>query len=149
MTQDVTLVLRNRLDEIPRIGEAVEAFFDAHGLPPGAAMHVTLALDELATNAISYGFPDGAEHDDAVIIRLGLQSGDLIAEMEDRGIAFDPFSVPDPDTSLGIEERKIGGLGVYFVRQFMTEVAYRRADGRNMLVMRKTLATADSRGQQD
>jgi len=139
MAREMTLVLRNSLSEIPRIAGAVDHFFESHGLPAAAQMHVTIAFDELATNAISYGFPDGAEHDAAITIRLSVQDGELLAVMEDCGKAFNPLSVQPPDTSLGVEDREIGGLGVHFVRQFMTHVEYQHVDGLNRLTMRKTL----------
>lgn len=141
MAREMTLVLRNSLSEIPRIAEAVERFFEQHDLPAAAQMHVTIALDELATNAISYGFPDDAEHERAITIRLRRQGNDLIAVMEDCGESFDPLSVRPPDTALGLDERAIGGLGVHFVRQFMTHVEYQRIDGLNRLTMRKTLVS--------
>lgn len=139
MAREITLVLRNSLSEISRIAGAVDHFFETHNLPPAAQMHVTLAIDELVTNAISYGFPDGAEHEAAITIQLSIQNGEIVAVMEDCGKPFNPLSVPPPDTSLSVDERQIGGLGVHFVRQFMTHIDYQHIDGRNRLTMRKTL----------
>lgn len=147
MAREMTLVLRNSLSEIPRIAEAVEHFFESNALPPAAQMHVTLSLDELATNAITYGFPDHVEHDTAITIRLRMQENELVAIMEDCGKSFDPLSVQPPDTELGLDEREIGGLGVHFVREFMTHVEYQRVDGLNRLTMRKTLVGPSSSEQ--
>ena len=58
----------------------------------------------------------------------------------DDGAAFDPTSKADPDTTLGLDDRPVGGLGLYLVRQLMTEVRYRRLRGRNRLTMRRTLS---------
>lgn len=140
MTQALTLTLRNTLDEIPRIGQAVEGFFDTHRLPQRACMHLTVALDELATNAISYGFEAGTDRPDAVRVTLELRESEILAMIEDCGKPFDPLSVPEPDTTLAVDERAIGGLGVHFVREFMDEVTYERMDGLNRVRMRKRLA---------
>lgn len=139
MTEALTLVLRNRLEEIGRIGEAVEAFFETHGLAPGAAAPLALALDELATNAIAHGFPPGCESPAALRITLRREAGAVVAVLEDEGRPFDPLSVPPPDTSLGLEARPVGGLGVHLVRRLMDEVTYERADGRNRVRLCKRL----------
>lgn len=139
MTEGLTLVLRNRLEEVGRLAEAVEAFFAARGLDPGAGAQMALALDELATNAISYGFEPGAEIEGAVCITLGQEGRTVWAVIEDRGRPFDPLSVPAPDTSASLEARGIGGLGVHLVRQIVDEITYERAGGRNRLRLSKRL----------
>lgn len=137
MTQACELVLPNRLEEIPRIAETVERFCLLHGLAPGMAMHLTLALDELATNAISHGFASDVTRDDAIRLRLMLDSDGVHALIEDRGLPFDPLSVPPADTALGLDERAVGGLGVHIVRAVMDEVRYERRDGMNRVHLRK------------
>ena len=139
MSCELTLTLRNSLDEIGRLSEAVEGFFERHDLPPDACMHVTLALDELLTNAISYGFEPGQEYDDAISVVMTLNEDELSVVVEDRGRRFNPLSVPPPDTTLPLEDRAIGGLGLHFVREFMTSVDYAWVDGRNRLRMRKRM----------
>jgi serine/threonine-protein kinase RsbW len=139
MTNPMQITLGHALSEIALISEGVDRFFDIHGLPDKARMHVTLALDELATNAISYGYPDGAGGEAALTITLKLEGDDLIAILEDEGIAFDPLSTPEPDTTLSLDERKIGGLGVHFVRALMDEMTYERAGNANRLILRKRL----------
>jgi anti-sigma regulatory factor (Ser/Thr protein kinase) len=147
MTEGLTLVLRNRLEDVGAMTQAVEAFLAAQGLDPGPAAQVALALDELATNAISYGFEPGVEVEAAVHVTLGLNGWPdgpggaraVWAVIEDRGRPFDPLSVPEPDTTAGLEARSIGGLGVHLVRQVMDEIAYERADGRNRIGLCKRL----------
>ena len=139
MAHEVSLVLRNSLSEIPRIADTVERFFEVNNLPTEAEMHVTLALDEMATNAISYGFKDGVVMDEAITIHLKLKENELVAVIEDYGRSFNPLSVSPPDTELGLDAREIGGLGVHFARKFMTHVVYQRIDGMNRLTMRKAL----------
>ena len=73
----------------------------------------------------------------------------LEAEVEDDGRPFDPLGVPAPDLQAPLPERRVGGLGIHFVRRLMSEVRYARVDGRNRLVLRKRLidsAEADTRG---
>ena len=137
MTAPHVITLGPNPAEIGRIAEGVDHFFHAHGLPDKERLQLTLALDELATNALTYGYPDGCGEEVAVRVLLQLQAGMLTAVLEDHGIAFNPLETPEPDTTLGIEERSIGGLGVHFVRALMDEVAYERDGKTNRLTLRK------------
>ncbi len=137
MPQASELIMRNCLDEIPRISRTVESFCAHHALAPRIATHLTLALDELATNAISHGFPPEDTHDGAVRLRLALERDTVHAVIEDDGRPFDPLSVPPADTAMTLEDRAIGGLGVHIVRAVMDDVRYERADGVNRVHLRK------------
>ena len=59
--------------------------------------------------------------------------------ISDSGKEFDPTAAPEADVSLGVEDRPIGGLGIYLVRKIMDTVSYERADGKNILSMTKKL----------
>ncbi len=63
--------------------------------------------------------------------------------VSDDGVEFDPLSLPAPDTTLGAEERKVGGLGIFVVRKTMSSVTYKRRNGRNILSMRKDYGNQD------
>ncbi len=140
MSRGVVISLRPTLQDIPRIAEAVEDFFSRNGLPDKPRLHLTLALDELATNALTYGYPGGAVGENAVVIRLRLEGDVVVALLEDGGVPFDPFTVQPPDTTLGIDERRIGGLGLHFVRELMDEISYERDGSINRLTLRKRLS---------
>ena len=141
MTDGLTLTLKNSLDEIPKMADAVEEFAVAHDIPMSTCLHVTLVLDELVTNVISYGYPDGPAGDRDIVVRMTVEDLNLTVVLEDDGRAFDPTSAPPPDTEADLEDRAIGGLGIHFVRNFMDSVHYQRANGYNRLTMRKSLVT--------
>ena len=128
------LTLKNDLAELARIAEAVEMHGKSRGWPARWVMNVNLSLDELITNIVSYGYRDSAEHE--ILVTLTEKDGALVVVLEDDGIAFDPLSAaPEPELEAGVEERRIGGLGVYFVKSLMDEVAYERRAGRNRLTL--------------
>ena len=130
----LTLTLKNDLSELAWSAEAIEAHGESHGWPMKWIMNLNVSLDELITNVISYGYGDDEEHE--IRVTLTEEEGSLAAILEDDGIAFDPFSeAPDPDLDAGVEERRIGGLGVHFVKSLMDEVAYERRDGCNRLTL--------------
>lgn len=61
-------------------------------------------------------------------------------EVEDNGRPFNPLEAPTPDVNMSVADRPVGGLGIYLVRRVMDGLEYRRQQGKNVLVMRKTLA---------
>ena len=133
-TPPLILTLKNDLAELTRIAEAVEMHGKSRGWPARWVMNVNLSLDELITNIVSYGYRDSAEHE--ILVTLTEKDGALVVVLEDDGIAFDPLSAaPEPELEAGVEERRIGGLGVYFVKSLMDEVAYERRAGRNRLTL--------------
>lgn len=143
MTATLDLSLTADVAEIARVAEAIEAFCADHGLSPRIAFDLNLAVDELATNTISYGFAGRAD-DGRIRLRLALTEDDdggaVVASLDDDGLAYDPFTQAPPPVLHGdVEDRPIGGFGVHFARTLMDEVSYRREDGWNRIVLRRRL----------
>lgn len=130
------LAVAGRLEEIPRIAAAVEAFGNRAGLAQAAVDAVNLALDELVTNVIRYS---GASAEGGIAVSLAVADGRLHIDVSDDGHAFDPFSRPEPDLTSDLDERPVGGLGIHFVRTMMDEATYRRSHDRNLIHLVKNL----------
>ena len=130
-------------DGIARVESMLDEMAREHRLDadPVADMHV--ALDEVLSNIFRYGFADGLPH--RVEVRLSVGPAMLKAEVEDDCAPFDPLALPPPDLSGTLEERPIGGLGVFFVRKLMSAVRYVREGARNRLVLEKWLSENDGR----
>ena len=130
----LVLTLKNDLSELARIAEEIEAHGESHGWPAKWLMNLNLSLDELITNIVSYGYEDSDKHE--IRVTLTERSGSLVVVLEDDGVEFDPFTeVPEPDLDADVEERRIGGLGVYFVKTLMDEATYERLDDRNRITL--------------
>lgn len=142
MSGQLTLTLKNDLGELGRMSALVEAFGKRHALLPDALFDLHLALDEIVTNVVSYGYDDRGEHE--IVVRLTMLSAAhprrIEVEVEDDGRPFNPLEAGVPDVHATIEDRPIGGLGIYLVRRVMDDLEYRRRQGKNVLVMRKTVA---------
>ncbi len=131
------------LDELTRLAEVVEDFGEANDLPPGAVFKLNLCFDELVTNAISYGFD--AIEDASLSVVLAVEDGSVVATIRDNGLPFDPFTeAPEADTTLRVEDRPIGGLGVLLVRESMDDFSYERRDGVNIVTLRLKLNQAET-----
>lgn len=135
MSREVTITLTNQIAELERLKEVVEVFGSEHDLETKVIYQINLALDELLTNIISYGFEDEQRHD--IVISLQ-RTGDVFQfRLEDDGVPFDPTNLEAPDVNLPAEDRRIGGLGVFFAKQVMDSVVYERKDGHNVITLTK------------
>ena len=133
--------LTGQAPERRRFVEALEEFGRVHRIPAPARQAADLAIEEHLTNILSYGYEPGTTPH--VVIRLETDDRWLRVVVEDNGKAHDPLSAPPVDTSVPLEEKPIGGLGVHLIRQFMDELSYARVAGKNVLRMGKRLeATA-------
>jgi serine/threonine-protein kinase RsbW len=133
-----TFVIANRLEEIPPLAEKIEAFALEHHIGQEKIFQVNLVIDELLTNAISYGYPEDGEHQ--IAITLALQPAQLVITIIDDGAPFNPIlEAPQVELDASVEERKVGGLGLYFMHSMMDGLDYRRQDGQNCLQLTKQL----------
>jgi anti-sigma regulatory factor (Ser/Thr protein kinase) len=135
MTEAVVVTLHNRLSELERLSEAVTSFGEGHHLPEKTLYALNLALDEIVTNIISYGYDDQADHQ--INLRLSVGDGEVTAEVEDDGKPFNPLEAPEPDVTKPIEERQVGGLGIHLTRKLMDRLEYERRQGKNRLLLWK------------
>ena len=138
--ETLTLSLVNDLRDIARVAEKIAAFCAAHGLGSKVAFEVNLAVNELVSNAIDYGYDDVGDHLIDVVLRV--QGDTLTVEIVDDGREFDPSHVPEPATGASLEDSPLGGLGIFLVHKTMDSVAYRRQDGRNVVTLTKHVAPA-------
>ncbi|HUQ48372.1 MAG TPA: ATP-binding protein [Gemmatimonadaceae bacterium] len=122
---------------VGEVSAAFAAFAEAHAIPADVRRSVTVALDELVANALSHGKagPDPC----SVTVEVELDHERISLTLTDDGTPFDPFGRDAPDTTLSVEERPIGGLGIHLVRQLMDQVSYQRQDGKNVVVLVKQL----------
>jgi serine/threonine-protein kinase RsbW len=115
--------------------EALERLWAEQGLSRAVTWPVDVSLDEVLANVVRHGL-EGRGDSARVDVELVLEQGDpprCEVRVADDGPEFDPLGAPAPDTSLAIDERPIGGLGIELVRRLMDEVQYERRDGRNHL----------------
>ena len=127
----------NKIRDLSRMPELVAQLAEQQGLSEDTVFGMNVALDEMLSNIIKYGYTDDAIHE--IHIRLSVAGPLLVAEIEDDGQPFDPCAAGPVDVDAPLEERKVGGLGIHIVRTLCTEVGYARVNGRNRLVMKMLL----------
>ena len=133
--KSVEIYLVPDLSSLATLADIIERFGAVNALSDAVQNRLNLMLDELITNSITYGLTKIP--DPELRLRLHVAEGAVVAQIEDNGTAFNPFEeAPEPDPTLGLEERPIGGLGVFLVKQFADSTAYERVDGRNRITLR-------------
>jgi anti-sigma regulatory factor (Ser/Thr protein kinase) len=140
----LTLRLANRLGEIPRSADLVDAFCAQQGVASSVSFAINVSLEELLGNTMAYGYADNREHE--IAVRIWREDADLVIDIVDDARPFDPTTVAAPDLNLPLEERPIGGLGIQLVRGMMDSVEYRHDGMQNHIRLRKRVPPAAAPG---
>ncbi len=96
-------------------------------------VELELLMEEVLVNIIKYAYP-GREPGE-VVISCSEDGGNLVLDIVDSGVPFDLLSAADPDVTAGVEERPVGGLGIYLIKKLADDVKYRREESRNRLTL--------------
>lgn len=132
-----TLVMTNRIEEIERMAVFLEEISQEFDLSVEHSFNIHLAVEEAVTNVIMYAYPQDEEHE--LELTVYKRDNRLIFKLVDSGKEFDPTLQPEADVTLSLEERPIGGLGIFLIRRIMQAVDYQRIDGKNILTMVKVI----------
>lgn len=121
------------LQHLNQVLNVVGAFVRQAGAKEEKLGQIELVLEELLVNIINYAYPD---RQGTIEIRYQCpQSAQLELEIFDCGIPFDPLSIPEVDTQAPLEDRPIGGLGIFLIRNMVESIHYRREQDKNVLTV--------------
>ena len=121
----------NELASLPSLTDALNLFLNRQRLAPEVIFRVNLAVEEIVTNIIKYGYDDAIRH--TISLRISPFPDHIRLQLQDDGHPFDPVHTPKPDINAPLEQRRIGGLGLHLVREMTSRIDYRRENGRNVL----------------
>lgn len=140
MKTDSTIVLqiRNKLSELSLVTDQVVSLIDRYKLSKKQAHDIFLVIDEILSNIINYAYDDGNEHFIDIELTVNQQMFRLITK--DDGMAFDMTKNKAVDTTSKLDERDIGGLGLFFVKNIVDKMEYTRENNKNVLIMEKIYA---------
>jgi sigma-B regulation protein RsbU (phosphoserine phosphatase) len=130
-----TIVLRNDIREMSRIIDAITQITDSVPCPPVVVHDVTLAMEEIFSNIVFYGFGDDLDHN--ITLHLVIEGDVLILTLQDEGIPFNPLNVQIGRRDKPLEERDKGGMGITLAKNLMDQMEYRRERGKNIMRMEK------------
>lgn len=132
------LTVEAKIQNVEIVTDFVNARLDELGCPRRAKTQIDIALDELFSNICHYAYLSG-RGDATIRVEKAPDQNAVNITLEDRGVPFNPLAHDDPDISLGIHDREIGGLGIFMVKKTMDDIRYEYRDGRNMLTVVKRL----------
>ena len=133
MTVEKTWKIPNRIEALADVAKEVFEWLSDFPLSSRAKYSTGLAIEEVVTNIIKYGYDDGSEH--LVGIRITVDHNHLTLVFEDDGHEFDPTKRPAPDIEKIVNSQKAGGLGIELVRRMCDKVTYERHGGLNRLTL--------------
>ena len=128
--------LRYTRESITKVSSDVAAWLDAEEIPAPAALLARLAIDELLTNVVKYGYDDDSrEH--AIEVECIAGDDEFEVRVVDDGREFNPLEFVVSDLGAAIEDREIGGLGLHLLRRMSDRFTYERREGRNYMALVK------------
>lgn len=134
----VKLRVEARVENIDRVTNFVNEQLESMDCSMRSMLQIDVALDEIFSNVCHYAYGDDIGHVTLYVEELPDDKSVRIT-MEDEGIPFNPLSHEDPDVTVGLAERSIGGLGIFMVKRTMNDVLYEYRDDKNMLTVVKRL----------
>ena len=132
-----SIILANDISEISRLYEFIEELGSDFSLSPDIVFNLNLVLEEAVVNIINYAYLK--EDHESIYLSAKMHEGSNVLVLTDTGKEFDPTAVPEADVTLSADDRQIGGLGIFLIRQIMNEVKYERIEGKNVLTLEKKL----------
>lgn len=129
------LTLPAAAENIEKAVAFVNGQLEAAGCPPKTMIQIDVAIDELFGNIAHYAY--GKDTGDATVRVEVTEEPAVIITFIDNGIPYNPLKKPDPDVTKDLEEREIGGLGIFMVKKSMDDITYEYKEGQNILRIKK------------
>lgn len=130
------LVTMAKVEKLAAVNEFIEGLLEVVDCSPKAQMQIELVVEEIFVNIASYAY-DGGDGEAIIRGRIIEDPSGLELIFMDKGKPYDPLARADPDVNAAMEERNIGGLGIFLVKKFVDAINYEYKDGKNILSIRK------------
>ena len=125
-------------ENVDTVIEFVDAQLEEYGCGMKEQMALDVAIDELFANIAHYAYNPETGY---ATVQVDVLKDPLSVEVTfiDNGRQYDPLAKEDPDTTLSLEDREIGGMGILIVKKSMDAVSYEYKDGKNILTIKKNI----------
>ncbi len=132
-------MIKKRFNPITdKTSEIVAFLMTSPDIPTDAGLRfkIEISVEEAVENVVRYAYEGGIGWLEAGT-SLDNDSLMLTIELRDAGVPFNPLEMPDPDITLSVKEREIGGLGIFLCKKMMDNIEYKYENGNNVLIMKK------------
>ena len=126
------------MENLDAVTDFVEEHLEEYSCPMNAQIQVALAVEEIFVNIALYAYNPNVGPA-TIRVEVHEEPLEVVITFMDKGRPYDPLAKEDPDITLSVEEREVGGLGIFMVKQAMDDVRYEYSDGRNILTIIKRL----------
>ena len=134
-----SITVEAKIENVDKVTEFVNEVLEEKECPLKVQMQLDVAIDEIFGNIAYYAYGKGSGNATKQI-EMEDNPPKITLTFIDQGIPYNPLESKDPDITLDIEDREIGGLGIFLVKKTMDELSYEYVDGQNILTMKKELA---------
>ena len=134
-----SITVEAKIENVDKVTEFVNEVLEEKEGPLKVQMQLDVAIDEIFGNIAYYAYGKGSGNA-TIQIEMEDNPPKITLIFIDQGIPYNPLENKDPDITLDIEDREIGGLGIFLVKKTMDELSYEYVDGHNILTMKKELA---------
>jgi len=128
-----------KIDELPNVISFIETELEKFEFSFKIISQFNLVVEELFVNVASYAYKDKNDGKCKISIEYNQEKQEVKLSMEDNGIKFNPLEKEEPDTTLSVEDRPIGGLGILLVKKNMDNIEYKYEDNKNILILSKNV----------
>ena len=133
-----SLTVPAELEQLQTVQDFIAEELESRDCPMKAQFQIEVAVEEIFVNIAHYAY-GGKPGEAAIGLDVIPNPKSCRIVFRDKGVPYNPLEKPDPDITLSAEERQIGGLGIYMVKQSMDKVEYRYEDGCNILTIEKNI----------
>ena len=126
-------------ENLDTVLDFVNTELEASGCPLKLQTQINIAIEEILVNIANYAYKTVVPSETGNVTMRIAVGDEVTIEFEDNGVPYNPLEKEDPNISASAHDRKIGGLGIYMVKQIMDSVEYRHMDGKNILIIRKVI----------
>lgn len=130
------LTIDAKVENLPKVTEFILESLEDKECKPKTIMQMELVIEEIFVNVASYAYNPGIGQC-TICKNLGENPPSITLTFIDSGVPYNPLEKEDPDTTLGVNEREIGGLGIFLVKKNVDEISYEYKDGKNILRLKK------------
>ena len=132
------LTIAARVENLDKVTDFVRETLAVVECPTKLLMQIDLVVEEIFVNVASYAYPEGAG-DVTIQSEVEKAPAAITLKFIDGGIPYNPLKNDPPDLNLPVEEKKIGGLGIYLVKEMADEIFYDYFEGKNILIIKKRI----------
>ena len=135
MSQRFQITHAAELESLQKFRNSITACCAQHDIPSETVLELKLAVDEACTNVITHGYK--GMNPGSIILSFRIEPGRILVQITDFGHVFEPEAAPKPDVEAALEDRELGGLGLFLIYQTMDNIDYQSSEEGNTLTFTK------------